>query len=206
MQQQVTEDVEDLHKKFKGPGELKEIFKRLLSAGKKCSCRGQNCFNYVNAPPETVLNSMDESMQYCGLARIDTPADRCVSVAAMMYTSCLIYVLHFVCFIRYYSCVVACFTQIFMCSHFFRFEQFVLEVRAPLEQYRQRGDAKQDGSRVKHLLTWLQYKLSESRSKSSLEASKWTGKYDIVTMTYGRISVCKLVFGALLGIATAQNQ
>ena len=61
MESSVTDDMEALQKKLKGPGELKEISKRLLNAGKSCSCRWKNCFNYVNAPPAFVFDIADGS-------------------------------------------------------------------------------------------------------------------------------------------------
>ena len=36
------------------PGELKEKLKRLLEAGRRCSCLDKNCFDFVNAPPHIV--------------------------------------------------------------------------------------------------------------------------------------------------------
>ena len=81
MMQEVAEDMEALQKKLKAPGELKEIFRRLCSAGKTCACRRKNCFNYVNNPPNAVFDIMDESnLQYCGMAKGDAPSDRLVYI------------------------------------------------------------------------------------------------------------------------------
>lgn len=64
------QDLEDM--KFKpndlAPGELKEKLKRMLIAGRSCSCVDKNCFAFVNAPPDIVSHLSGPSNQYCGLA------------------------------------------------------------------------------------------------------------------------------------------
>ena len=62
-------DVEDMKANPNdfGPGELKEKLKRLLKAGRRCSCLEKNCFDFVNAPPEIVSHLSGPSTQYCGL-------------------------------------------------------------------------------------------------------------------------------------------
>ena len=47
---QWEKDLEELEKNPDelGPGELKEKLKRLLKAGRRCSCLKKNCFDFVN--------------------------------------------------------------------------------------------------------------------------------------------------------------
>ena len=64
------QDVEDMKKNPNdlAPGELKEKLKRLLEAGRRCSCLDKNCFDFVNAPPDIVSHLSGPSNQYCGMA------------------------------------------------------------------------------------------------------------------------------------------
>ena len=67
---QWEKDLEELEKNPDelGPGELKEKLKRLLKAGRRCSCMKKSCFDFVNTPPNVVTNLSGPSNQYCGVA------------------------------------------------------------------------------------------------------------------------------------------
>ncbi len=67
---QWEKDFDDLEKNPDAfaPGEVKEKLKRLLKAGRRCSCLNKNCFDFANAPPPVVSNLSGRSNQYCGVA------------------------------------------------------------------------------------------------------------------------------------------
>lgn len=84
-----------------------------------------------------------------------------------------------------------------------RFEAFVLEVRAPLAQYKSL-DVK-DNERQRHLQAWLHYKLQDSYTKASSQSKHVKWRYSICTVRYGEVKVCKLMFGTLYGIKEKKN-
>jgi len=52
-----------------GPGEVKEILRRLVVQGRTCSCASKNCYNLVNIPPKVKMDLSGPPMQYCLWAR-----------------------------------------------------------------------------------------------------------------------------------------
>ena len=82
----------------------------------------------------------------------------------------------------------------------YRFEKLVREIRAPFPQYR--GKDGKDEDRTKHFNRWLHFKFSDNGHTKGEVYNAWN--YDIFTMTYGKLEVCKLIFGALYGITATQ--
>ena len=64
-------DRDRLHRRKQAPGELKEIFNRLVQRGETCACAGKNCFNLVRSPPEITSNLGGAQNQYCVAASND---------------------------------------------------------------------------------------------------------------------------------------
>ena len=76
-----------------------------------------------------------------------------------------------------------------------RFEQFVCEVRQHLLVYKFTNS--DHPAEMRHLRVWLHWILADNYGKSKNgKYNKWT--FEIHNISYGKISMCRLMFGALL--------
>ena len=80
----------------------------------------------------------------------------------------------------------------------YSFEKFVTELRAPLNSFK-------GVDREKLISDWLQHKFEHSGYAISSSARRcWN--YELLTVSYGKMEVCKLAFGALYGLKSIMRK
>ena len=81
-----------------------------------------------------------------------------------------------------------------------RFENWILEAREPWKEYKRQGAS---GDESSSFLVLLQDRLSTCRQPSKSEKS-YIWEYEIYALNHSKVKVCKIVYGAILGITCSQ--
>lgn len=91
-----------------------------------------------------------------------------------------------------------------------RFENWVLEAREPLKQYKRQADEATTASRKKkggdehsYLMLWLHQYLSDRR-RPNRQDSGYIWDYEIYAINHAKVKVCKNVFCAIMGISRSE--
>ena len=81
-----------------------------------------------------------------------------------------------------------------------RFENWILEAREPWKEYKRQGASAEESS---SFLVLLQDRLSTCRQPSKSEKS-YIWEYEVYALNHSKVKVCKIVYGAILGITSSQ--